>query len=633
VYGEADPSPLTTGGAVAPGVGTGFLVADNVTATYTRAGGETVAGSPYHITATLNAAAGVLANYVITNAGADFTINHRPATWTTNGASKTYGDSDPNPLTTGSAVAPGAGTGFLVADGVTATYARAAGESVAGSPYHITATLNAAGGVLANYVITNAGADFTINKAPLLVTANNQAITYGGPSPSFTVTFAGFVNGEDRSVLSGSEVFNFAGKPPTSYGPSTTIPTNAGTYAVRPSGFSSTNYQITYAAGTFTIAKATLTATADDASRMYGAVNPAFTATLTGFVSGEILGTSGVTGSAACSTTATASSPVPGPYAITCTIGTLAASNYTFAFAPGQLTVTKAPLTVTADNKSRTYGTATPILTATITGFANGETLLSSGVTGVAGCTTTATTLSTVAGSPYPITCALGTLAANNYSFGFAPGQLTITQAALTLVVDNKSKLLNAPNPPLTGTLTGVVAGDDITASYSTTAVTNSPVGTHPITGTLNDPHGRLGNYTVSNTPGTLTITYAVAGLCLGETGHQILQPINWQGDSVFKQKSTVPAKFRVCDANGVSIGTPGVVTSFKLIQTMAGTVTTALDVTPDSTTPDTAFRWSSSDQQWIFNINTKSSAPNVTYFFQVTLNDGSTIPFQFGLR
>src|SRR6185436_2366516 len=116
------------------------------------------------------------------------------ATWTTNPASKTYGDSDPTPLTTGSAVAPGTGTGFLVADGVTATYARAAGETVAGSPYHITATLNAAAGVLGNYVITNAGADFTINKAPLLVTANNQAITYGAPSPTFTVTFAGFVN-------------------------------------------------------------------------------------------------------------------------------------------------------------------------------------------------------------------------------------------------------------------------------------------------------------------------------------------------------------------------------------------------------------------------------------------------------
>ena len=51
------------------------------------------------------------------------------------------------------------------------------------------------------------------------------------------------------------------------------------------------------------------------------------------------------------------------------------------------------------------------------------------------------------------------------------------------------------------------------------------------------------------------------------------------------------------------------------------------------STTPDTAFRWSASDQQWIFNINTKSLSKNKTYVYLITLNDGSTIHFQFGLK
>src|SRR5439155_14944034 len=98
----------------------------------------------------------VLANYNITNTGAKFTINANSATWTTNPNSKTYGDHDPVPLTTGSG-------DFLAADNVTATYSRATGESVAGGAYHITATLNAAAGVLANYIITNTGAGFTIN--------------------------------------------------------------------------------------------------------------------------------------------------------------------------------------------------------------------------------------------------------------------------------------------------------------------------------------------------------------------------------------------------------------------------------------------------------------------------------------
>src|SRR5207244_5369071 len=107
-----------------------------------------------------------------TNHGANFTINARPATWTTNTNSKTYGDNDPDPLTTGSG-------DFLAADNVTASYSRASGETVAGSPYHITATLNAAVGVLANYIITNHGASFTINARPATWTTNPNSKTYG----------------------------------------------------------------------------------------------------------------------------------------------------------------------------------------------------------------------------------------------------------------------------------------------------------------------------------------------------------------------------------------------------------------------------------------------------------------------
>src|SRR5678815_4350390 len=64
-----------------------------------------------------------------------FTINKRTASWTTNPNSKTYGDADPSPLTTGS------GSNFVPADGVTATYSRVAGENASPPTYHITATL------------------------------------------------------------------------------------------------------------------------------------------------------------------------------------------------------------------------------------------------------------------------------------------------------------------------------------------------------------------------------------------------------------------------------------------------------------------------------------------------------------
>src|SRR5207237_9254841 len=139
---------------------------------------KTVVVRSYDTTATLRPTT-VLNNYNITNAGADFTINKSDATWTTNAASKTYGDADPIPLTTGSS------SGFLAADSVTATYSRTAGETVAGSPYHITATLSPAG-VLGNYNITNGGASFSIGPRPITVTADAKTKVYGDPDPALT---------------------------------------------------------------------------------------------------------------------------------------------------------------------------------------------------------------------------------------------------------------------------------------------------------------------------------------------------------------------------------------------------------------------------------------------------------------
>src|SRR5207247_2078666 len=151
-----------------------FLAGDGVTAAYSRVAGENASPPTYHISATLSATVpGALNNYNITNAGADFTIDKRDATWTTNPNSKTYGNAEPSPLTTGSG-------NFLAGDGVTAAYSRAAGENASPPTYHISATLSATvPGALNNYNITNAGAEFTIDKRALDITANNQSKNYG----------------------------------------------------------------------------------------------------------------------------------------------------------------------------------------------------------------------------------------------------------------------------------------------------------------------------------------------------------------------------------------------------------------------------------------------------------------------
>ena len=98
---------------------------------------------------------------------------------------------------------------------------------------------------------------------------------------------------------------------------------------------------------------------------------------------------------------------------------------------------------------------------------------------------------------------------AGNGTYGAAtpvPQTFSVKQTALTVVPNPASVLYGAPIPALTGTLTGVVTGDIITASYATNAVQGSPAGSYTITATLNDPNNRLSNYDVANIPGTLTI-------------------------------------------------------------------------------------------------------------------------------
>jgi uncharacterized repeat protein (TIGR03803 family) len=83
---------------------------------------------------------------------------------------------------------------------------------------------------------------------------------------------------------------------------------------------------------------------------------------------------------------------------------------------------------------------------------------------------------------------------------------IDVDPASLSVAAGNAATEYGWPIPVLSGTLTGMVVGDGITASYTTTAVEGSPAGMYPITPMLNDPYVRLPNYNVSSTNGTLTI-------------------------------------------------------------------------------------------------------------------------------
>ncbi len=103
-------------------------------------------------------------------------------------------------------------------------------------------------------------------------------------------------------------------------------------------GSNAANYSLTQPNALATIAPVSLTVTAENKSRHYGADNPSWTAAFVGFVPGESLLNSGVTGSPALNCTATNTTP-PGAHPITTTMGTLQAINYSFACVGGTLTI------------------------------------------------------------------------------------------------------------------------------------------------------------------------------------------------------------------------------------------------------------------------------------------------------
>ncbi|WP_434429692.1 MBG domain-containing protein [Sphingobacterium spiritivorum] len=332
VYGSVDPALTYTV--------TGFENGDDqsiITGTLTRVAGENIG--------TYAIEQGTLAtssNYDIIYTGADFDITKATLNIVAEAKSKVYGSADP--ALTYSV------TGLINGDDqsiITGALIRTAGESVG--------TYNIEQGTLAvsgNYDIVYSGADFNITKATLNIVADAQSKVYGSVDPALTYTVTGLVNGDNQSIITGT-LTRVAGE-------------NIGTYAIEQGTLAtSANYDITYTGADFTITKATLNIVADAKSKVYGTADPALTYTVTGFENGD--DQSIITG--ALSRTA---GEEAGIYRIE--QGTLTAgANYNITYTGADFTITGGTLFISAETKSKVYGSADPELTYTVTGFTNGD--------------------------------------------------------------------------------------------------------------------------------------------------------------------------------------------------------------------------------------------------------------------
>ena len=196
----------------------------------------------------------------------------------------------------------------------------------------------------------------------------------------------------------------------------------------------------------------TITFTADDFARTYGAANPLLSYAVSGLVGGDTAAEA-FSGTPTLSVAATSASDA-GAYAISTAADNVLASDYDYqiAFVPGTLTVNPAALTIRADDQTRFVGVPNPTLTARFEGLVNGDT--EGDVPGLILSTTA--DLNSPGGS-YAIT-AFG--AANpNYSIGFVDGLLTVGASTITIRANDFARFFGDANPFFTGAVSaGVIA-------------------------------------------------------------------------------------------------------------------------------------------------------------------------------
>ena len=282
----------------------------------------------------------------------------------------------------------------------------------------------------------------SIGKATLTVTAENKAIIYGGDAPEYTVSYNGFVSGETAEVLGGILAFE------CDYSKGC----NAGEYVITPKGLTSDNYILMFEAGKLTVGKADIIMTAPTAATSLVYTGKAQTLTTAGSVtSGDLLySLDGEVYSEAVPTGVDA-----GVYTVYYKV--VADGNHNAVEAESlSVSIGKATLTVTAENKAIIYGGDAPEYTVSYNGFVSGETAEVLGGILAFEC-------------DYSKGCNAGEyvitpkgLTSDNYILMFEAGKLTVGKADIIMTAPTAATSLVYTGKAQTLTTAGSVTGGDL---------------------------------------------------------------------------------------------------------------------------------------------------------------------------
>ena len=332
-----------------------------------------------------------------------------------------------------------------------------------------------------NYTISsNDTATFTIEQKALTVTAEDKTVTYGD-SATYTETYEGLLDCDKGKLGTPNFTCNY---------------NEVGTHSITVDGLENSNYAITYVNGKLTVNARTVTLDwGTDNSFIYDGTAHTLNPDAKNVVNNDNLGLAititgkNISGSSAINV---------GTYTATANITNknyvLAESSKTATF-----TITARALTITADNKTVTYGDPVPIYTLTYDGLLDCDKDALGSLVFKCEYTTTSPV------GTYPIT--VNGLANSNYTISYKPGTLTVNPGKITVTV--KSKTISYGDfAPTSYDLTCDNA--DINANISALGTpvfkcdytTTSPVGKY----TIEVSGLTLANYDIGYNPGTLYV-------------------------------------------------------------------------------------------------------------------------------
>ncbi|GFO54908.1 hypothetical protein GMSM_19150 [Geomonas sp. Red276] len=441
------------------------------------------------------------------------------------------------------------------------------------------ATITASQAGNENYGSATGQQTLNVAKGVITVTADSQSRAYNSANPPLTYRYSGFVNNEDKGVITGLPAISTTAA----------IDSPVGDYpiTVGEGTLSAANYSFSYVAGILAVGKASQNIDFGTIpAKVYGDL--AFDLSATGGASGNPV--TFASSNSAVATVSGTTVTITGAGSTVITASQEGDANFAPATAQQTLNVGKGTITVTAADATRPYGTSNPLFTASFSGFAYTDTAAS--LQGAPSVPCAADASSPVA--EYPIIATVGNLFSNNYDFSYVNGKLTVTKAAPAITALPSASGIIFTQALSASTLSGGTASTEGTFAFTAPSTVPAAAGNYLAAVTFTPADAT--NYTTVSDSVTVAVAKATPAVNTLPTASGIVfnQPLS--ASTLSGGTASVPGSFSFTTPSTVpgAAGTYSAAITFTPDSANYNTVTASVDVavaqaTPVISTPPTA--------------------------------------------